>query len=109
MNIEIEHADGSTTAVFGASDFTTPDADTGPADAVRVGIPQSEPMELHGDVVRGVSESTLIEDTVENIADLAIEEDTTVVVAISDRHPIAKQAADRLENDPDFDGEIHRF
>jgi hypothetical protein len=109
MHIEVEHADGSTTALFGVSDFTIPAANTGPADAIKIGFPMSEAIELHGDVVRGVNESTVLEDMCENIADLACGENTTVVVGISDRYPIVKQAVDRLESQADFEGEIHRF
>ena len=101
MMVEIEHSDGSRTALFGVSDFNNSADDT-----VEVYFDQNTgrdtPMELTGDVRTAIREFRwTVGDAADNIANLAAGEDGVVLVGVTDTYPKTKQALSELQADPD--------
>jgi hypothetical protein len=106
MHALIDHADGSSTAYFGLSDFQQnsenltlwfhPEVE---ADDRKV--------ETTGTVASAISETGFdAQGAFETIGDLAIQDDTEVVVGVTDRHSDVEAAIEELRNDDDFDGDL---
>ncbi|QLH82315.1 hypothetical protein [Halosimplex pelagicum] len=108
MHLQLKHDDGTRTAYFGISDFDAGDNETRLAFHSDVGLDSDRMFRTEeGAVVTGISESGYNkEGAFETIGDLAIQDETTVVVAITDRYPWVEKAVRMLEQDEDFDGDL---
>lgn len=108
MHLQLEHEDGSRTAYFGICDFQTEGEQTRIAFHQDVSLEGDECYRSEdGEVVSAVSESGYNkEGAYETIGDLAIDDDVDVVVAVTDNYPWVAEAARRLKQEEDFDGEF---
>lgn len=108
MHLQLEHDDGTRTAYFGISDFDVEGDGTRLAFHSDVGLNSDRKYRTEeGAVVSGVSEPGYNEEgAFETIGGLAIEDETSVVVAVTDRYPWIAKAARRLKQDDDFDGDL---
>jgi hypothetical protein len=108
MHLQLEHDGGTRTAYFGISDFDVEGDETRIAFHSDVGLdPDRKFRTEEGAVVSGVSEPGYNKQgAYETIGDLAIEEGTEVVVAVTGRYPWVAEAAQELEQEEDFDGDL---
>jgi hypothetical protein len=108
MHLQLEHEDGTRTAYFGISDFCADGDETRIAFHSDVELDADRAYRTEeGTVVTGISESGYNkEGAYETIGDLAIEEGTAVVIAVTDHYPWVAEAARRLEREEDFDGDL---
>jgi len=108
MHLQLEHEDGTRTAYFGISDFDAESDETRIAFHSDVGLDSDRKYRNEeGTVVTGVSEPGYNkEGAYETIGDLAVEDGTTVVVAVTDHYPWVAEAARKLKREEDFDGDL---
>lgn len=110
MRIEVVHPDGSRTIYYGVNDFDAMPEITD--QTVTFWFRTDIAVDERKRVVDGYVTSSISEDSYdergayETIGDEAIQENTEVVVGVSQRYPDVKFAAEKLRDEDDFEGDL---
>ena len=110
MRVAVEHPDGSRTVYFGISDYQ-PTLGTAKQ---RIELWFHREVEVDeqnrfvdGRVASAASETSYNDEgAYETIGDNAVQEDTEVIVGVTDRYPSVAFAARKLAREEDFEGDL---